>query len=242
MLVLFETPVGFALFKVLDEGKLDKVEDLSKKFLALESARKVVSLKAFSKFENAVEALETVTKLLENAPNKAKLDFSEILPEEVEIELKEATTISMGTEINDLDLMNIKDMCDQVLNLAEYQDQLCDYLNSRMNTVAPNLTALVGARLIAHGGSLLNLSKQPSSTVQILGAEKALFRALKIKHSSPKYGIIYHASLVGQAAPKRKGKISRSLAAKAALVIRCDAHGDDQDNFMGLEIRAKLEE
>ncbi|MBA0699787.1 hypothetical protein Goari_001393, partial [Gossypium aridum] len=114
-----------------------------------------------------------------------------------------------------------------------------------MNTVAPNLTALVGelvgARLIAHGGSLINLAKQPGSTVQILGAEKALFRALKTKHSTPKYGLIYHASLVGQAAPKHKGKISRSLAAKAALAIRCDALGDDQDNSMGLENRAKLE-
>ncbi|XP_022719255.1 probable nucleolar protein 5-2 [Durio zibethinus] len=390
MLVLFETPAGFALFKVLDEGKLNKVEDLSKEFLASDSARKVVSLKAFSKFENTAEALEAATKLLESTPSKglrkflrahcdgetlgvadsklgnaikeklkidcihntavmellrgvrtqltelisglgaqdlapmslglshslsryklkfsadkvdtmivqaigllddldkelntyamrirewygwhfpeltkivqdnilyaktvklmgdranaAKLDFSEILPEEVETELKETAVISMGTEVNDLDLMNIKELCDQVLSLAEYRAQLYDYLKSRMNTVAPNLTALVGelvgARLIAHGGSLLNLAKQPGSTVQILGAEKALFRALKTKHSTPKYGLIYHASLVGQAAPKHKGKISRSLAAKAALAIRCDALGDDQDNSMGLENRAKLE-
>ncbi|KAA3486395.1 putative nucleolar protein 5-2 [Gossypium australe] len=390
MLVLFETPAGFALFKVLDEGKLNKVEDLSKEFLAPDSARKVVSLKAFSKFGNTAEALEAATKLLESAPSKglrkflrvhcdgetlgvadsklgnaikeklkidcvhnnavmellrgvrtqltelisglgaqdlapmslglshslsrcklkfsadkvdtmivqaigllddldkelntyamrvrewygwhfpeltkiiqdnimyakavklmgdranaAKLDFSEVLPEEVETELKEAAVISMGTEISDLDLMNIKDLCDQVLNLSEYRAQLYDYLKSRMNTVAPNLTALVGelvgARLIAHGGSLINLAKQPGSTVQILGAEKALFRALKTKHSTPKYGLIYHASLVGQAAPKHKGKISRSLAAKAALAIRCDALGDDQDNSMGLENRAKLE-
>ncbi|XP_021911818.1 probable nucleolar protein 5-2, partial [Carica papaya] len=123
--------------------------------------------------------------------------------------------------------------------------QLYDYLKSRMNTVAPNLTALVGelvgARLIAHGGSLLNLAKQPGSTVQILGAEKALFRALKTKHATPKYGLIYHASLVGQAAPKHKGKISRSLAAKTALAIRCDALGDSQDSSIGLESRAKLE-
>ncbi|KHG01259.1 putative nucleolar 5-2 -like protein [Gossypium arboreum] len=390
MLVLFEIPAGFALFKVLDEGKLNNVEDLSKEFLAADSARKVVSLKAFSKFENTAEALEAATKLLESTPSKglrkflrahcdgetlgvadsklgnaikeklkidcvhntyvmellrgvrtqltelisglgaqdlapmslglshslsryklkfsadkvdtmivqaigllddldkelntyamrirewygwhfpeltrivqdnihyaktvklmsdranaAKLDFSEILPEEVETELKEAAVISMGTEVNDLDLMNIKELCDQVLSLSEYRAQLYDYLKSRMNTVAPNLTALVGelvgARLIAHGGSLLNLAKQPGSTVQILGAEKALFRALKTKHSTPKYGLIYHASLVGQAAPKHKGKISRSLAAKAALAIRCDALGDDQDNSMGLENRAKLE-
>ncbi|KAJ6821289.1 putative nucleolar protein 5-1 [Iris pallida] len=151
----------------------------------------------------------------------------------------------MGTEVSELDLINIKELCDQVLSLSEYRAQLYDYLRSRMNTIAPNLTALVGelvgARLIAHGGSLLNLSKQPSSTVQILGAEKALFRALKTKHATPKYGLIFHASLVGQAGPKLKGKISRSLAAKTALAIRCDALGDGQDNSMGLEHRAKLE-
>ncbi|CBI34244.3 unnamed protein product, partial [Vitis vinifera] len=390
MLVLFETPAGFALFKVLDEGKLSKVEDLWKEFSSSESARQVVKLKAFSKFENTTEALSAATLLIDSKPSKglrkflrvhcdgetlavadsklgnaikeklqiecvhnnavmelmrgvrsqltelisglavqdlapmslglshslsryklkfspdkvdtmiiqaigllddldkelntyamrvrewygwhfpelakivqdnilyakavklmgnrtnaAKLDFSEILPEEVETELKEAAMISMGTEVSDLDLMNIKELCDQVLSLSEYRAQLYDYLKSRMNTIAPNLTALVGelvgARLIAHGGSLLNLAKQPGSTVQILGAEKALFRALKTKHATPKYGLIYHASLIGQAAPKLKGKISRSLAAKTALAIRYDALGDGQDNSMGLENRAKLE-
>ncbi|KAL7102107.1 hypothetical protein ACP275_08G098700 [Erythranthe tilingii] len=184
-------------------------------------------------------------KLMGNRTNAATLDFSEILQEEVEAELKEASNISMGTEVSDMDLDNIKDLCNQVISLAEYRAQLFDYLKSRMNSIAPNLTALVGelvgARLIAHGGSLINLAKQPGSTVQILGAEKALFRALKTKHATPKYGLIYHASLIGQAAPKHKGKISRSLAAKAALAIRCDALGEGEDNSMGLESRLKLE-
>jgi nucleolar protein 58 len=94
----------------------------------------------------------------------------------VEAELKEAAVISMGTEVSEIDLLNIRELCDQVLALSEYRGQLFDYLKSRMNTIAPNLTALVGelvgARLIAHGGSLMNLAKQPGSTVQILGAEK----------------------------------------------------------------------
>lgn len=114
-----------------------------------------------------------------------------------------------------------------------------------MMAVAPNLTALVGelvgARLIAHAGSLLNLAKHPSSTVQILGAEKALFRAMKTKHDTPKYGLIYHASLVGQSGAKFKGKCSRMLAAKAALAIRVDALGEDNNNTMGIEHRANLE-
>ena len=81
-----------------------------------------------------------------------------------------------------------------------------------------------------------------ASTVQILGAEKALFRALKQKHDTPKYGLIYHASLVGQAQPKHKGKISRLLAAKCALSIRVDALGDANEATIGYDARLKVEE
>ena len=103
-----------------------------------------------------------------------------------------------------------------MVELSKYREDLFDYLQQRMHSVAPNLSALigevVGARLISHSGSLVNLAKCPASTIQILGAEKALFRALKTRHETPKYGLIYHASLVGQAAQKHKGKISRVLA------------------------------
>ncbi|XP_050220892.1 probable nucleolar protein 5-2 [Mercurialis annua] len=75
MLVLFETPAGFALFKVLDEGKLSKVEDLSKEFATADSARKVVKLKAFSKFENTSEALEAATKIIEGTASKGLRKF-----------------------------------------------------------------------------------------------------------------------------------------------------------------------
>ena len=101
---------------------------------------------------------------------------------------------------------------------------------------------LVGARLIAHAGSLLSLAKYPASTVQILGAEKALFRALKTKHATPKYGLIYHASVVGQANPKHKGRISRTLASKCSLAVRVDALGDtDEGATVGEEGRLAVE-
>lgn len=129
--------------------------------------------------------------------------------------------------------------------MTEYRAQLYDYLKSRMLAIAPNLTILVGelvgARLISHAGSLMNLAKHPASTVQILGAEKALFRALKTKHDTPKYGLIYHAQLVGQSSAKLKGKASRMLAAKASLACRVDALGDDVKTDLGAEHRAKLE-
>ena len=136
----------------------------------------------------------------------------------------------MGSEINTEDLENIRLLAEQVVDFTEYRKQLSDYLRARMEAIAPNLTVLVGeligARLIAHAGSLINLAKSPASTLQILGAEKALFRALKTKHDTPKYGLIYHASLIGQATGKNKGKIARMLATKAALGLRVDALSD----------------
>jgi nucleolar protein 58 len=143
--------------------------------------------------------------------NCKNCDFSDILSDEgIEQVLKKTAETSMGTEISDGDLINIKSLCDQVISLTEYRLQLYEYLKNRMSAIAPNLTMmvgeLVGARLIAHSGSLINLAKQPASTIQILGAEKALFRALKTKTDTPKYGLIYHASLIGQAAPKNKGR------------------------------------
>merc|ERR1719209_1674621 len=151
----------------------------------------------------------------------------------------------MGTEIADLDLLNIKHLCQQVVEIQEYRSQLYEYLKNRMVAIAPNLTILVGelvgARLISHAGSLMNLAKHPASTVQILGAEKALFRALKTKKDTPKYGLIYHASLIGQTGAKNKGKMSRMLAAKSALATRVDALGEETNTTLGVEHRAKLE-
>ncbi|WYZ37187.1 hypothetical protein EsH8_II_000693 [Colletotrichum jinshuiense] len=182
----------------------------------------------------------------------AEADLSDILPEELETPVKTAAEISMGTEITPEDLDNIQLLAQQVVTYSEYRNQLSNYLETRMRALAPNLTALVGylvgARLIAHAGSLISLAKAPSSTIQIFGAEKALFRALKTKHDTPKYGIIYHSSLVGQATGKNKGKIARSLAAKTALGLRVDALGEfeDQDDeeersILGLTNRIKLE-
>ncbi|GAB7338188.1 hypothetical protein MBLNU457_4533t1 [Dothideomycetes sp. NU457] len=162
--------------------------------------------------------------------NAATTDLTDILPEEIETAVKAAAEVSMGTEITDEDLDNIQALAEQVVGFTDYRQQLSSYLTSRMQAIAPNLTALVGelvgARLIAHSGSLMNLAKSPASTIQIIGAEKALFRALKTKHDTPKYGLIYHASLIGQATGKNKGKIARMLATKAALGLRVDALSD----------------
>ena len=102
-----------------------------------------------------------------------------------------ASKTSMGMEISSMDLINICSFANKVINLSEYRQQLMDYMFSKMNTIAPNLSALIGetlgARLISKAGSLVNLAKCPASTIQVLGAEKSLFRALKKKVATPKY-------------------------------------------------------
>jgi nucleolar protein 58 len=184
--------------------------------------------------------------------NAVDADLSEILPHEIETAVKAAADISMGTEINDEDLENIRLLAEQVISYSEYRKQLAEYLENRMRAISPNMTelvgALVGARLIAHAGSLISLAKNPGSTIQILGAEKALFRALKTKHATPKYGLIYHASLVGQASGPNKGKMARQLASKVALGVRTDALAEFEDDAddetranLGIRSRVKLE-
>merc|ERR1719253_1973128 len=186
-------------------------------------------------------------KLMGMRSNCKNVDFHGQLgmPEEMEEELKKSAETSYGTEITQEDLENILVLADRVSELLEYRKELSEYLKLRMAAIAPNLThlvgELVGARLISHAGSLMNLAKHPASTVQILGAEKALFRALKQKKNTPKYGLIYHASLVGQSAPALKGKISRVLAAKLSLCARVDALGDQVEPSLGKEFKEYVE-
>jgi len=185
-----------------------------------------------------------VVRLLKQRKNIAKVDLTDILEENEAKLVTKAAAISMGTDVADDDVANMVDLADQVIEINQYREELGEYIKNRMFAIAPNLTVLVGelvgARLIAHAGSLLNLAKSASSTVQIMGAEKALFRALKANAPTPKYGVIFHASIVGQVQAKNKGKISRILANKASLGSRVDALGDETTSNIGAESLQKI--
>jgi len=154
--------------------------------------------------------------------------------------------ISMGMDISPIDLINIQSFTTRIIALNEYRSKLSTYLGDKMNQCAPNLTALignqVGARLIAHAGSLTNLAKYPASTVQILGAEKALFRALKTRGNTPKYGLLFHSSYIGRAKAKNKGRISRYLANKCSIASRIDCFSENVNNIFGKKLQAQVEE
>jgi len=178
------------------------------------------------------ESLDAITQITGDADKSA--------------EILEASRHSMGQDIADFDMLNIEKFADRVIELAAYRIKLSEYLIKKMHDVAPNLTALigeqVGARLIARAGSLTNLAKLPASTVQILGAEKALFRALKSKGNTPKYGLIYHSSFIGKAAPKNKGRIARYLSNKCTIASRLDNFQENVTSKFGEELSRQVEE
>merc|ERR1712121_617980 len=152
----------------------------------------------------------------------------------------------MGIDISPIDLINIESFSKRVIGLVEYHKRLHDYLQSKMSQVAPNLQALigdlVGARLITHAGSLTNLAKYPASTVQILGAEKALFRALKTRGKTPKYGLIFHSSFIGKAGAKNNGRVSRYLANKCTIASRIDCFSDTPTDLFGKKLHEQVED
>merc|ERR1712018_93099 len=145
-----------------------------------------------------------------------------------------------------MDMQNIDHFAGEVIKLAAMRKSLHEYLKAKMDLVAPNLAALIGeiigARLISHAGSLTNLAKYPASTVQILGAEKALFRALKTKGPTPKYGLIFHSSFIGRAQAKNKGRISRYLANKCSIASRIDCFSETSTKLFGEKLKEQVED
>lgn len=173
--------------------------------------------------------------------------LTEIVGEEaISQRILKAARSSMGMDTSEQDMSNILIFTERMISLALYRKQLYAYLEEKMALVAPNLSALVGdtvaARLIQKAGSLTSLAKCPASTVQILGAEKALFRALKTKGNTPKYGLIYHSSFIGRASTKNKGRISRYLANKCSIASRIDSFIDEPTRAYGEQLRMQVEE
>ena len=180
--------------------------------------------------------------------NEEKLEgLTEIVEDEnLSKAILKAARSSMGMDTSESDMHNIVIFTERIISLAEFRRQLYSYLQEKMSTVAPNLSSLIGetvaARLIQKAGSLISLAKCPASTVQILGAEKALFRALKTKGNTPKYGLIYHSSFIGRASAKNKGRISRYLANKCAIASRIDSFIEEPTNAYGEQLRDQVEE
>lgn len=148
---------------------------------------------------------------------------------------------SMGSDITPEDSEALKLLASAILTTIKAKKNMEEFVQARMEVVARNTAhvagPLIGARLISLAGGLDRLSKLPSSTVQLLGAEKAMFKHLKDKARPPKHGVIFQHPLVHRAPSWQRGKIARAFASKISIAARVDRHGD---RFIGDELEGNL--
>lgn len=200
----------------------------------------------YPELDRLIDKHETYARLVVNLGKRENFSAENLekegLPKNKAQSIADVASASMGAEIIHEDLSQIQDMCRNILALYKQRQSLENYVDFVMEEVAPNIRAiggsLLGARLLAMSGGLLNLAKLPSSTVQVLGAEKALFRALKTKARPPKHGIIFQHPLIHDAKRWQRGKIARALAGKLSIAARVDAFDGE---YMGDKLKVELE-
>ena len=153
---------------------------------------------------------------------------------------------SRGGDISEENLSLVKSLAKQILELHELRKKIENHVETQMNKIAPNISAIlgpsVGARILARAGSLKRLASMPASTIQVLGAEKALFRSLKTGAQPPKHGLLFQHALVHASPRWQRGKIARAIAAKAAIAARVDVYGAGRNDTLLEKLNIRVDE
>lgn len=197
----------------------------------------------FPELDNLIQSLiayaEIVTKagLRENITRQI-IENAGMHDRKAEI-IMDAAKRSKGGDMTTENLVIVKKIAQEIISQSELRRILSDHIEIAMDLVAPNvkslLTASVGARIIAKAGSLSRLAVLPASTIQVLGAEKALFRALKTGTRPPKHGLIFQHPLIHSAPRWQRGKIARAIASKVAIAARIDVYRHSEKDSSILE-------
>jgi len=199
----------------------------------------------FPEMDRLIEKHETYSRLVLNLGYRENYTFDAIvaegLPKERSELVAKTAQSSMGANISENDLQQIQNLSRDVLNFYMLRKNMENYVDNTMEELAPNVRAvagaLLGARLIAMAGSLQNLAMRPASTIQVLGAEKALFRSLKTGARPPKHGLIFQHTILHDAKRWQRGKIARVIAGKLSIAARADAFGG---NFIGERLKEEI--
>ena len=153
---------------------------------------------------------------------------------------------SRGGDISDINLTIVQSIAKQILDFHELRKKLEEHVESEMHEIAPNVTAIlgsaVGARILGRAGSLKKMASMPASTIQVLGAEKALFRALKTGSQPPKHGLLFQHAMVHAAPRWQRGKIARAVAAKAVIGARVDVYGEGLNQTLLDKLNIRVDE
>jgi nucleolar protein 56 len=217
-------------------NSIDEIDEATGKLIERLREWYMIHFPALNKLKNN----EKYVNLIAEYGDRVSIKENEIL-EELNIKDK-----GIGSEIEGKDLQMIQEFAKSVKTLQNTKKSLNEYVEQKMGEIAPNLSDLVGAslgaKLIAHIGSIQKLSLLPSSTVQIIGAEKALFRHKKTGERPPKHGLIYQYPEIRSTKWWLKGKFARALAAKISLAVRKDVYSGEFDPTIKEELEQRLEE
>lgn len=200
----------------------------------------------FPELDRMVDKHEVYSKIVLSLGQRSNFNLEALIDEGLleskASQIVDAARNSMGGELDERDIDQIMALCKHTLELCRLRQSLTKYADLTVGEVAPNVRALVGAllasKLIALAGGLTNLAKMPASTIQVLGAEKALFRALRTGTRPPKHGIIFQDASIHDAKKWQRGKISRALAGKLAIAARVDAFSA---RYIGDSLKDSLE-
>ena len=243
----FLTLIGIELTKIRIKKAVKKDKIIMQAVDAIDEIDKSLNIFAerlrewyglhFPEMGRFVEKHEKYTKLIAEYGLRDKIE---------EKNLTELKKTSMGIELSEKDEEILKEYATRINELYKLREHIENYIDNVLKEVAPNLrelaTPLLAARLIAMSGGLDKLAKKPSSTIQLLGAEKALFRYLHGRGRSPKYGLLFTHVYIQNAPATKRGKVARVLASKLCIAAKIDYYGNvdkSQEMKKGLEDRIK---
>ncbi|NHI90486.1 MAG: C/D box methylation guide ribonucleoprotein complex aNOP56 subunit [Candidatus Thorarchaeota archaeon] len=219
---------------LLIKNAIDAVDEIDKSFNVL-----VMRLREWYSLHHPslgrlIEDQEIFAKILSACAGKSDISRdclqSAGVPDSLVEQIFKALPGDIGADLQDSDFVVISNLAKSTMNLYQMRSELESYISIMMESVAPNIGALagpmIGARLISLAGSLKELARKPSSTIQVFGAEKALFRSLKTGSDPPKHGIIYRIPEVNSAPYWQRGKIARAIAGKLSIAARIDAYSE----------------
>ncbi|UCE29297.1 MAG: C/D box methylation guide ribonucleoprotein complex aNOP56 subunit [Candidatus Bathyarchaeota archaeon] len=200
----------------------------------------------FPELDRLIDKHETYARLVANLGRREDFTIENLenegLPKAKAGHIAKAASASMGASLGSEDTGQIQAISKTLLILHALRKSLEDYIDTTVKNVAPNIDSLagslLGARLIALAGGLDNMAKMPASTIQVLGAEKALFRSLRTGTRPPKHGVIFQHNLIHGAKLWHRGKIARALAGNLAIAARADAFST---RYIGDRLKAGVE-
>jgi len=218
------------------------VDDLNKEINQLSERLKDWYGISFPELESLFPDPEKYASIVLALEKNEKEQLLKLTSEEKLNQIFDARKDSLGAEITENDKKPILDLAKSILSTVELRSRVESYLESLCNELCPNVSYLCGplltARLLAIAGGLEELAEMPASTIQVLGAEKALFKHIKRGSPPPKHGLLFQHPIISGASKEKRGKIARALSAKIAIAAKADAF---THHFIADKLKADLE-